>query len=87
MHYTREQRNKMVNELIRSAKIFSDDFVKALDEKDRQKTLEVMIDHITYQVQFTMNLTNEVGTPKHIDDIKLEVMKKQLFGFFGNLSE
>ena len=87
MPYTREQRNKMVNELIRSAKIFSDDFVKTLDEKDRQKTLEVMTDHIVYQVQFIMNLTNEAGTPKHIDDIKLEVMKKQLFRFFGNLSE
>ena len=62
-------------------------FVKALDERDKQKTLEVMIDHIVYQVQFTMNLTNEAGTPKHIDDIKLKVMKKQLFGFFGNFSE
>ena len=87
MPYTDEQRNKMVNELIKSIKIFSDDFVKVLDERNKQKTLEAMIDHITYQVQFTMNLTNEAGTPKHIDDIKLEVMKKQLFGFFGNLSK
>ena len=87
MPYTDEQRNKMVNELIKSIKIFSDDFVKVLDERNKQKTLEAMIDHIVYQVQFTMNLTNEAGTPKHIDDIKLEVMKKQLFGFFGNFSE
>ena len=87
MPYTDEQRNKMVNELIKSSKIFSDDFVKVLDERNKQKTLEAMIDHIVYQVQFTMNLTNEAGTPKHIDDIKLKVMKKQLFGFFGNFSE
>ena len=82
-----ERINNMNNELYKSAKIFSNDFVKVLDERDKQKIFEVMTEHIFSQTQIIMNFNNKPGTEEHIDDKKLEKMKRGLFNLFGNLSK
>ena len=82
-----ERVNNMNNELYKSTKIFSNDFVKVLDERDKQKIFEVMTEHIFSQTQIIMNFNNKLGTEEHIDDKKLEKMKRGLFNLFGNLSK
>ena len=70
-----------------SATIFSNDFAKVSDERDKQKIFEVMTEHIFSQTQIIMNFNNKPGTEKHIDDKKLETLKRGLFDLFGNLSK
>ena len=71
-------------ELIKSGKILSDDFARAFEEKNKQKILEIIIEHFIHHTQFIMSLNN---TANRIDDEKLEAMKKQLFEMFGNVSK
>ena len=87
MPYTNKERDEIIMKMLKSAKIFVEDFPIALEKKDRQKTLEIMIDHILDEMQFLKNLTYPAGTHKHLHDMRKEELRAKLFGFFGNLSK
>ena len=84
---TNKDRDEIIKELLKSIEIFAKDFIIAFEKKDRQKTLEIMIDHILDEMQFIKNLTYPAGTHKHLDDMRKEELRAKLFGFFGNLSK
>ena len=43
-------------ELIKSGKILSGDFARAFEEKNKQKILEIIIEHFIHHTQFIMSL-------------------------------
>ena len=79
-------RDKLIREFLASSRIFSKDFVKALDAKNRAKTLEAMTEHLMVMVQSYLNAYNKPGDPNHVDEKKLEKMKEQLLRFFGDVA-
>ena len=84
---TNKDRDEIIKELLKSIEIFAKDFIIVFEKKDRQKTLEIMIDHILDEMQFIKNLTYPAGTHKHLHDMRKEELRAKLFGFFGNLSK
>ena len=81
---TAELAESIKQELIKSGKILSDDFARAFEEKNKQKILEIIIEHFIHHTQFIMSIHD---TANRIDDEKLEAMKRQLFDMFVNVSK
>ena len=79
-----ELADSIQQELIKSGKILSGDFARAFEEKNKQKILEIIIEHFIHHTQFIMSLHD---TANRMDDEKLEAMKKQLFDMFVNVSK
>ena len=80
--YTKEQREEMLQKFLRTTKMFSVDFPKALESKNKAKVFESMVEHLTVQTVYAQHV-QRAGNPGYMADIKLEKMKRQLFRFFG----